>query len=100
MSDPFRGILPQDVPVRVAVAICGDGYFFAYGRAGADDEELVRETLEGLDRYSRSDLRHVKFLQITLQTPDTLAVNLEAQLRENVHPRTTVEDGPVVREDD
>jgi len=97
MSDPFRGLPPRDVRVRVVVAICADGHFFAYGEDGASDESLIQEALEGLDRQARSDLRHVKFLEITLQTPDTLAVNLEAQPRREEHPRTTIEDGPVTR---
>lgn len=95
MSDPYR-TTESDTRVRIAVVIDVDGRYSAFGDSELrhaspreQDDHLVREAVQHYENVVGShDLRHVQFLEITLPTPSTRPVNLEA--REGAEPLPAV----------
>ena len=55
-----------------------------YREPQGEPAKQVRVRIAGVshDNYSSEHNRHIKFLEITLEAPSTLPVNLEAQLKE------------------
>jgi len=93
MSTPYRkpqGEPPQQVRVRIAVIIDVEGNYSAFGGTRYDDTDAIQIARDELDNHSTEHNRHIKFLEITLEGPSTLPVNLEAQIKNEIPPAIKV----------
>ena len=96
-KDPYRGS-ENEARIRIAVVIDRDGLYSAFGHSEGRtwaprdrDEDLAERAIKHYEDKVGSDvIRHLQFLEITLPTPNTAPVNLEAQPGADPLPAVTL----------